>query len=508
MQLISLLALVLFLQATAASAVTWGDYVSGDLHWGENISLEGYRLVAADFSTDASRPMVLLKLYKAKDLLIQRPLAPGENFTFDDKVMAEVDSITIPDNSEINDESVASVKLELDAAPQILLHLTSDKDSYEPGEEIRLKLAVENQGTEDAEGIRIKITSNPGLLDYSYGISNITAGQTKNLSDGITEKVISWKAPSPPGPQEFTAKAEAVYSDKDGKDHESAGYTVFEVKGLLSLEKNIEATMELEKSYPVFLSLRNMGENPITVDLSDAIPDGFSTTSGLSWKVKVDPGKTEIVNYTIKAVKTGDGQVLPVATADCELGGKLYETSSESPSVDVIGPNLAVEKQISSSTVNPGEEVEVSVDVINKGNQTIKVSLNESIPDWAHLVRGQTSTSRLLVAGDNIAFSYTISCNTPGDYVIPETVVSCTNAEGHTYRLSSSSLHLLVRDDRPMTKTTNITLIPQNFTGHSNEPANSSTPSANVKSPNESSYIWVLSAAFLAIVYVLLGRIL
>jgi len=120
--------------------------------------------------------------------------------------------------------------------------------------------------------------------------------------------VISWKAPSPPGPQEFTAKAEAVYSDKDGKDHESAGYTVFEVKGLLSLEKNTEATMELEKSYPVFLSLRNMGENPITVDLSDAIPDGFSTTSGLSWKVKVDPGKTEIVNYTIKAVKTGDGQ--------------------------------------------------------------------------------------------------------------------------------------------------------------------------------------------------------
>jgi len=131
MQLISLLALVLFLQATAASAVTWGDYVSGDLHWGENISLEGYRLVAADFSTDASRPMVLLKLYKAKDLLIQRPLAPGENFTFDDTVTAEVDNITIPDNSEINDESVASVKLELDAAPQILLHLTSDKDSYE-----------------------------------------------------------------------------------------------------------------------------------------------------------------------------------------------------------------------------------------------------------------------------------------------------------------------------------------------------------------------------------------
>ena len=181
----------------------------------------------------------------------------------------------------------------------------------------------------------------------------------------------------------------------------------------------------------------------------------------------------------------------------------------------MIGPNLAVEKQISSSTVNPGEEVEVSVDVINKGNQTIKVSLNESIPDWAHLVRGQTSTSRLLVAGDNIAFSYTISCNTPGDYEIPETVVSCTNAEGHTYRLSSSSLHLLVRENRPTTKKANITLMPKKIADHFNEPAinepansNSSNSSVNVKSPNESSYIWVLSAAFLAIVYVLLGRIL
>lgn len=498
--------LLFFLLAAADATPSLGNSVSEDMHWGENISLEGYRLEAADFSTDVLRPLVFLKLYKANELLIQRLMAPGENFTFDDAVMVEVDSILIPDSSVESDEPMATVRLGLYAAPEILLHLTPEKESYEPGEEIRMKLAVENQGTETAKSIKIQISSNPKLVDYSYRFSDLKAGEIETQSDGSTEKTIRFKAPRFAGPQELSVKARAVYSDEVGRERESTVYSVVGIKGPLSFNKRVEETMKLGKSYPVTLSLRNMGDNAIAVDLSDAIADGFSTTSSLSWKVKVDPGKTEIVSYDLVPNKAGDGQVLPAATAIYEAAERSFQSQSNSLSVDVVGPHIAVEKRISPSIAKPGDDVEVQIDIINEGNQTVKVSVNDSMPEWASLVRGQTGISRLLVAGDKISLSYTIAGSEPGDYEIPETVVLYNGADGLNYRMNSSTLNLKVEEEKfeGEKPAVNMTLPQQN----AKEEINSSAPSADVRPSKGPAFLWALPAALLLIIYALLGRIL
>ncbi|HWQ20118.1 MAG TPA: hypothetical protein VN455_10110, partial [Methanotrichaceae archaeon] len=425
MLIMRLLSILFFAAVFTASSASWGDSTTGNLHWGDSIELEGYRLEVADFSKeDTPAPMVLLKLYNRDGLITQRTLSQGQNFSLDDEIMAAVDAISVPDHSEGNDQPEAKVRLVLKAIPEIILHLTSSKDSYEPGEEIRLGLTVENQGTVDAEGIRINISSVPELLARDYGISELKAGGVGVLADTDAENAIILWAPYSQGLKEFKIRARAEYSDESSKGHESDGYGAFSVTDQLRLHKQVQETMKLGTSYPVILTLRNPGENSGSADLSDGLPDGFSSSSSLKWKVEVEPGKTQTVSYDMKPEGQGGDFILPPAVARYDLGGEAFESRSESPSVNVTGPRLNVEKRISSSKVRPGEAVVVSIDVKNEGNQTVKASLNESLPAFAKLVGGKTRISQILKPGDIASLSYSISWNRPGDYVIPAASIS------------------------------------------------------------------------------------
>lgn len=510
-RLLSILFLIVTFAVSSASSAPWGDSVTGDLHWGESLKLRDYRLEAADFSRDAApNPMVLLKLYKGEELLTQRPLSQGENFSFNDEILAMVDNITVPDRSENNDMPVAKVRLGLYAIPEIISHVASDKDSYEPGEEISLGLTVENQGIENASGIRIKISSSPELVDKDYGISELKAGEVRVLADTDAETAIRLMAPYSPGLKEFKIRARAEFIDEEGKDHESEGYSTFSVNGQLHLHKQVQEAMRLGTSYPVILTLRNPGANLISADVSDDVPSGFSTSSSLKWKVDVGPGKTESVSYDLRPDGSGGDFILPPATARYALGGETFESRSESPSVNVTGPRLKVEKSISSSNVRPGEEVEVSIDLENEGRQTVMASLNESLPGWARLISGRTSLSRLLKAGEKASLSYSIASDRPGEYEIPATAVSYANSAGDLFSINSSSLNLEVQEERPQVNvtTSDVTASDVNTSNVTSAVQESPAHSANYALPDMASYIWILFAALLALIYLLLERIL
>ncbi len=518
MRLFRLFALLFLLQAFAAAStsVSWSDSVFGDLQWGENLSLDGYRLVAADFSREGSYPAVLLRLYRSNDLLMELPLKQGENFTFNDTVVAEVDSILIPDRSEGYDEPRARVMLWIYASPDILLHLVSDKDSYDPGEEIRLSLIAENQGTKDAVGIKVDVSSQPQLFHFDERISKLEAGSSSAIGMGGGQEWIRLKAPLFPGPAEFQLKAKAKYSDDDGKEFESAGYCTIYVSGQVSLHKRTEENMLPGKGYPVILSLRNFGVNTVEVELSDFIANGFSTSSSLRWKLDVGPGKTEIVSYDIVPKRPGAGFVLPAATAAYDLGSRRYESRSKSPSVDVSGPFLAVEKRISSSRVKPGDEVLVSIDIANTGNRTVKAALNETIPSWARLIGGQRGLSRTLAVGEEASFSYQISCGRAGWHVIPETTIVYADARGDEYRVNSSSLSLEVIEEKKEKTPINETVIDSAIETKSIMETRSAgksvlqKPESSIDSSRHygiSARILILSAFAMALIYFLLGKI-
>jgi hypothetical protein len=518
MWIFRLSALLLFLQMAGAvsSPADWGDSVSGDLHWGENLSQDGYRLVAADFSRESSNPSVLLRLYRGNEPLMELPLKPGENFTFDDTVAAEVDSIFIPDSSEGYDEPRARVMLRIYSHPDILLHLVSDKDSYDPGDEIRLSLVAENQGTEDATGIKVDVSSKPQLFRFDDGISKLKAGSSSAIGMGGEQEWIRLKAPLFPGPAEFQLKAKAKYSDDAGKEFESAGYCTIYVSGQVSLHKRTEENMLPGKRYPVILSLRNFGVNTVKVELSDFIANGFVTNSSLKWKIDVGPGKTEIVSYDVVPERPGAGFVLPAATAVYDLGNRHYESRSESPSVDVSGPFLTVEKRISSSRVKPGEAVFVSIDITNAGNRTLKVALNETIPSWARPTGGQTALSQTLVVGEAASLSYRISCSRTGRHEIPETAIVYADSRGDEYRVNSSSLSLEVVEEKREKTPINKSVIDSSVETKSSMETRSAgksvpqQPESSMDSSRHSSIstrILILSAFAMALIYFLLGKI-
>ena len=514
-----------------------GDSVTGDLRWGENLSLDGYRLVAEDFSRESASPSVLLKLYQGSAPLMEQPLCQGENFTFNDTGMVNVDSIFMPDRSEGDEEPSASVRLALYAAPSIQLHLTSDKDSYDPGEEIRLKLIAENDGIVKAEGIQINLSSQPEFFHFHDGFTELEAGNSSEVGEGGEEKWIRLKAPLLPGPSQIRLKAAAIYSDSNWKDRESTGYCLLDVSGQISLHKSVTDEMVPGKEYPVILTLRNFGQGNVYVHLEDSISEGFDAESELSWKLELEPGKTETVSYNIKPKGPGVGFVLPSALATYDIGNESYESRSESLSVDVSGPFLEVEKKISSSAVNPGDDIVVSINVINRGNRTVKASLNEAVADWAKLMGGGTHLSQILNSGEEASLSYSLSCDKPGDYEIPETMVFYSDARGDQYSVNSSSLSLEVLEEKPnVNKTaaeTTAGTTPakrDNSTGQdismnqgisvdqvsstdliSSDSRNGSAGSddfGNLNHLNNSASLLISSASVLVLIYFLLGRIL
>lgn len=505
MSLVRMFLPLFVLQASATLAVASeaiGDSVCGDLHWGENLSLDGYRLVAADFSRESSRPSALLKLYQGDELLMQQPLCQGENFTFDDTVVVEADGIFIPDLSEGSEDSTASVRLALSAAPRIRLHLISDKDSYDPGDEIRLRLIAENEGSEAAEGIRINLSSQPEFFHFNDGISELEAGKSCEVGAGGEEKLIRLKAPLWPGPAQIQLRAKARYSDSKGMERESAGHCIFGVFGQISLHKSAMEEMIPGKEYPVILTLRNFGQENVSVNLADSVSDGFCTNSDMKWKLEVKPREIETVSYDIEPSGPGAGFILPAAVATYNIGNERYESRSESISADVAGPFLEVEKKISSSIVYPGDEISVSIDVFNRGNRTVKASLNESVPAWARFMGGETHSSQILNSAEEASLRYRISCNRPGNYEIPETKVFYADARGDQYSINSSCLSLKVLEEKPHVNMTAVETAPRK-----RDISASSANLANLKYLNNSTLL-VSSTATFALIYLLLGRIL
>ncbi|MFB3764744.1 MAG: hypothetical protein ACE14P_05785 [Methanotrichaceae archaeon] len=498
---------LIFVILPAAASTSWGDSVSGNLHWGENLSLDGYRLVLADFSKESTQPAVLLKLYRESTLVMQQPLSQGENFTFNDNVVAEVDGITIPFRSEGYEEPSAEVRLGLYASPNVQLHLIADKEAYEPGEEIRLSLMAENQGTEDAENIRINLSSQPEQFHFTDGISVLNAGNSTYFGEGDEQKWIRLKAPLLPGYKTFQVRAVAEYFGKDGKEHLSKVYCIFRVAGLLMIHKSVEETMLPGRSYPVILSLRNLGTDIVTLDLADSITDEFQTDTGLKWNLSLVPEQTKTISYMIKPKRPGAGLVLPSAAATYNLGKERYEIRSEAPSVDVFGPFLEVNRQISSSAVNPGDKIEVSTEIANKGNRTVRVLLNESIPGWARFEGGKTRLSKLLSPGEAAYLSYRLSCDRPGSYVLPETTALYIDARGDRYNVSSPGLQIVILEDKPPAKAV---VEMAHSVQHNISADNGSSPSVKGSSKIFDSLFSLLglSAAFLILVYLIIEKLI
>jgi hypothetical protein len=150
---------------------------------------------------------------------------------------------------------------------------------------------------------------------------------------------------------------------------------------------------------------------------------------------------------------------------------------------------------------------------------------------------GETHLSQILNSGEEASLSYRLSCDKPGDYEIPETMVFYSDARGDQYSVNSSSLSLEVLEEKPnvnktVAETTSGTTPAKrdNSTGQDSsmsqgisvdqvtstdmtrsDSRNGSAGSddfGNLNHLNKSASLLISSASVLVLIYFLLGRIL
>ncbi|MCG8529702.1 MAG: DUF11 domain-containing protein, partial [Desulfovibrionales bacterium] len=140
-------------------------------------------------------------------------------------------------------------------------------------------------------------------------------------------------------------------------------------------------------------------------------------------KVSFSAGETKakLFEYTMKPVKTGTFKV-PAATATfTDPEGKVRTFTSETPSIEITGPNIVLTKTVSSENVSPGDEVTVNVAIANKGTVRVSVTASETLPDTVTFVSGDLNFKEILTKGQTLSYSYVVKMNEAGDIRLPAT---------------------------------------------------------------------------------------
>ncbi|HPE62598.1 MAG TPA: hypothetical protein PLQ49_00650 [Methanothrix sp.] len=442
----------LFLASMIGAAVEWGDRTEGELRWGETLQMGEYSLEAADFTPEDKTPrMVMLNLRKDGELIATRALKSGDSFSLDDEVMVVVEEVRMTDRlAGGSAEPRAEVLLQVRAVPELVIRVVSEEDSYEGGDRVKLEIEVENAGMAEAEDLEMEVTFDPQIVSSRYTQSDLAPGEVWD-DDPDTGEIdpieLSFVVPSFPGPQTVHVMATAHYLDSEGDLHESRGMTSFEVFGPLKVYKYAEDEMNFGERSFVHLSVRNVGNRSLEVELSDSPGRDFRADSNLEWNMTVPPSGTQTASYTVTAKKPGYGQILPPAEAAYSIDGMTYSVGSASPVIDVIGPLVEVEKKASSTMVRPGESVTVTLTATNAGNRRTKVSMKETVQAEASLTSGETELSRLLLPGESAALVYAISWDEPGRFEIPATVICYQDDDGTSCNLESSRLRITVEEE-------------------------------------------------------------
>lgn len=444
---ILLIILILLLLAASSQAVVWNEGVTGELHWGEMLAMGNYTLKLADFSQEETGKNVLVQLQEDDTVIARRVLRTGDSFVINDSVRVSVSKII---EGDVEDEPRAHLRLQLPATPEMSLLLVSDRDTYEGGDLIRLKLKVENRGIVDAENLRISLNSTPPLIRERFRLSGLKAGEVWD-EDKDTIEVdpikIDQYAPYLPESSDLEVRIIAEYLDPEGESHQSWGGTTFRLLGPIKLHKRVDEVMEFSDSSHVINSIRNLGNRTLTIDLYDSTGPNFITDDSLDWRVVLKPGESKTFSYRINAKKPGMGQALNDATASYRFGEKTYTVHSEIPLIDVIGPQIDVTRKINPSRVKAGEEATISYEFKNVGNRKAVVILKETVPTGVELLEGALNDSFMLSIEEKATRKIRLRFFQPGAIRIPADSVTYRDVRGNEYHTDTPALEVEVQDE-------------------------------------------------------------
>ena len=422
----------------------WGEGIQAELHPGEVIEVDGYSIELSDISVVPEDPAVLLNIYE-NSTRSSAVMRLGEFFVLKDEREREKLGIELKEifkEGHLSNESRALLGIRMRSRPEISISMASDRDIYHAGDPIRVDLFIENSGDADAESICIHFD----LSEYhSDGLKGPVGDLSKRMrrsvlgSGEVWRERISFPAPSLPETGSIELVAAADYIDTDGNIHRSESALPVTVAGPVEMHKHVQETQTFGRTYYVIDTIRNTGKIRLNLSFTDSAGDAFQSEDLPEQRFELVPGEARIISYAAKARRPGEGLVMPPARCTYSIAGTTYIVSSESPVVDVFGPQIEARRYVRSG--EDPEAFQVFMDVKNIGNRYAGVRAYSIFPERIEILNGTNDLSFAMAAGSSRTVSWSVrsrnfSC------VLPPIDLIYFDSENNIFRCEVPSLKL------------------------------------------------------------------
>lgn len=422
----------------------WGESIQAELHPGEMVEVDGYSIELSDVSVVPGNPAVLLSIH-GNGTISSAVIKEGELFVLRDERRRERLGIELKEvyrEGYLLNESRVVLGVRMGPRPEIVISMASDRDIYHAGDRIGVDVFVENRGDGDAENIRLDLDLNEPPSDtLTIPQGDLRRGMRKSLlkSGEVWRERISFLAPSLPETVSIEVVATAEYLDADGNIYRSESVMPVTVAGPLELHKHVQDTQTFGRTYYVIDTVRNTGNVKLNLSFIDGAGDAFQSEKAPEQRFELAPGETEIISYAVKARRPGEGMVLPPASCSYSMAGSTYTVISESPVVDVFGPQVEARRYVGDSSAP--DVFQIRMDVKNSGNRYAGIRAYRMFPEGIEILNGKNDLSFALAAGSSRTFSWSIRCRNDSCMLPPFDLIYF-DSENNMFRCDVPSLKL------------------------------------------------------------------
>ncbi|NPE30572.1 DUF11 domain-containing protein [Methanococcoides sp. SA1] len=445
--LIFLCLLPLTASAYSIDDVEWESTATSTLHWGDTMtSGEGsdrYIIKAEDFTKDGYVHISLTRNNEVKDFSFikfpqsfeYRDEADGQDI----KVHAKKVTVNIDEWTGNMVDPIAEIEISRRGLPEFDITISTDKDTYDPktmssNQVITATFSVKNTGS--AQGKNIELTIEPEGLEIVDGKlkHDLYSLEKGEASEPITVK---FKVPHPweETKLDINARVEAKDINNDPyEDSESKTITI-EPKVKFILTKSMTKEIYMDETAHVLVSVRNSGNyNVNSVTIRDSTTEGVELKDSITLEKTLSfaPGETkEVFSYSLKPLKEGTFTA-PKATASFVASNdKEYTYESNAPQVTINGPDIVITQTLDKSTVQPGNEVKVTVTAKNEGNRDASTRVTSTqFPEGATFISGDTILDMILGADQSSSYTYILKMNELDKFKIPAATATFIDMEG------------------------------------------------------------------------------
>lgn len=423
---------------------SWGESIQAELHPGEAIEVDGYSIELSDISVVPENPAALIDI-STSGSISSAVVRAGEFFVLKDAHNREKLGIKLKEvrrEGYLSNESRAVLEIRMRARPDLSISMSTERDIYRSDDQIRVDVFVENTGDGDAESLQLIINlsgHNSDALTRAREDPDKKMRRSLLRPGEVWRERVSFQAPSLPEMRRIELVAAAEYLDADGNRYRSETVLPIAVAGPVELHKHVQEIQTFGRTYYVINSIRNTGKVKLSLSFTDSAGNDFQPEGPHVKEFELIPGESEIISYAVKARHPGEGLVLPPARCTYTIAGSAYTVISESPVVDVFGPQIEA-KRYATSGEDP-DVFQVCMEVKNTGNRYAGVRAYRIFPESVEILDGKSELSFALAAGSSRTICWSVRCPN-GSCMLPSLDLIYFDSENNIFRCDVPSLRL------------------------------------------------------------------